>query len=136
MGLYGFKKQFVPHILDGTKQHTIRAERKHMDKPGDIMHLYTGLRQKGARLLMRVPCMLVEPISIETKLIKPREGVEYSPVLIFVGDDRIPLSPTEAVQLAIKDGFPHWQAFTDFWRDRLPFRGHIYHWDFKRRVMR
>ncbi len=139
MGLFNFKQQFVPLILNGSKQHTIRAERKHVDKPGDTMHLYTGLRQKGARLLMRVPCVLVEPISIETRLIKPRDGVEYSPVLIYAGEDqaanRIPLSPTEAVRLALADGFPHWQAFAEYWGDQLPFRGHIYHWDFKKRVM-
>lgn len=131
MGLYNFQKQFVFHILNGSKQHTIRGERKHADKPGDMMHLYTGLRQKGARLLMRVPCVLVEPISIEIRSMKAN-GFEYSAVCVFVGD-RIMLSRSEAVRLALADGFMHWEAFVDFWCDRLPFSGHIYHWDFKRR---
>ena len=64
MGLYNFKKRFVPMILAGTKTHTIRELRAHPDKPGNTLHLYTGLRQKGARLLMRVPCVKVEDITI------------------------------------------------------------------------
>lgn len=50
MGLYNFQKRFVPFILSGAKTHTIRALRAHPDKPGDTLHLYTGLRQKGAKL--------------------------------------------------------------------------------------
>ena len=65
MGLYNFKAQFVPFILDGSKTHTIRAERKHGDVPGRTMHLYTGLRHKGARLLFRAPCVRVDFIRIE-----------------------------------------------------------------------
>lgn len=135
MGLYNFQKQFVPHILSGSKQHTIRAERRHQDKPGDTMHLYTGLRQKGARLLMRVPFVLVEPIRIERRLIKPRDGEAYSRVQIFIGEEQqsdVPISRSEAVLLALADGFPGWEEFVDFWSGRLPFRGHIYHWDFKK----
>lgn len=57
MGLYNFKERFITHILDGSKTHTIRPERSRPDKPGDTLHLYTGLRHKGAQLLMRVPCV-------------------------------------------------------------------------------
>lgn len=64
MGLYNFKKRFAPFVLDGTKRHTIRAKRKHPDKPGDTVHLYSGLRTKAARLLGRSLCVKVEDIRI------------------------------------------------------------------------
>src|SRR4051812_22741705 len=85
MGLYNFKPQFVPLILDGTKTHTIRAPHKNsegapQDKPGSMMHLYTGLRRRGpiiqklasgevvrqkmSRLLGRFECVKVEEIEI------------------------------------------------------------------------
>ena len=53
MGLYNFQARFVPFILNGAKTHTIRAIRTNPDKPGNTLHLYTGLRQKGARLLLQ-----------------------------------------------------------------------------------
>ena len=56
MGLYNFQRRFVPKILAGENTHTIRGVRANPDKPGNILHLYTGLRRKGATLLMRVPC--------------------------------------------------------------------------------
>lgn len=65
MGLYNFQARFVPFILAGAKTHTIRAVRANPDKPGNTLHLYTGLRHKGARLLMRVPCVKVEEIEID-----------------------------------------------------------------------
>ena len=51
MGLYNFKKQFEPLILDWSKRHTIRGERKNIDVPGRAMHLFVGLRHPGARFL-------------------------------------------------------------------------------------
>lgn len=114
MGLYGFKAQFVPKILAGEKTHTIRATRAHPDKPGNTLHLYTGLRQKGARLLMRTICTKVEEIEItETPL-----------VLI----DGMALDCSEREQLARRDGFANWEEMKEFWAGRLPFRGHIIHW--------
>jgi hypothetical protein len=66
MALYNFQKRFIPMILNGKKRHTIRAKRKRPTKPGEVLHLYTGLRQKGAQLLMRVPCTRVEEIVIDS----------------------------------------------------------------------
>lgn len=47
--LLNFQKQFAPYILDGSKAHTIRGERKDgkRPKPGEMLHLYTGLRRPG-----------------------------------------------------------------------------------------
>lgn len=62
--LLGFKRQFAPFVEDHSKTHTIRAIRKIAPRVGETCHCYTGLRQKGARLLGRWPCVRVEVISI------------------------------------------------------------------------
>lgn len=119
MGLYGFKEQFVPKILAGEKTHTIRAPRAdgRIDKPGNTMHLYTGLRQKGARLLMRPKCTRVETISIN----------EWGVIVV----DNCTLVHDEMEQLARRDGFADHAEMMKFWKGRLPFKGHIIHWKAK-----
>lgn len=94
MGLYNFQKRFVPFILSGAKQHTIRATRKNPDVPGNICHLYTGLRQPGATLLGRYPCTRVEVIDI----FDGESGTE-----IWI--DGTMLDQGEAEKLARLDGF-------------------------------
>ncbi len=118
MGLYEFKDRFVPFIKAGTKKHTIRAKRKkHRDKPGDICHLYHGLRTKRAKLIMRAPCVRVEDI-----VITPGGMVRVAGQ--WLADD-------EREALARKDGFPDFASMIQFWRtpkNRLPFHGDIIHW--------
>jgi hypothetical protein len=130
MGLYGFNKCFVPYIEDGSKHHTIRAPRVARDVRGNTMHLYTGLRQKGARLLGRFRCIKVEVIRITT--------------LKQVYVDDVHLDYSECDSLAWADGFRHldgnggytqertgcFAMMMDFWEGRLPFIGDIYHWQF------
>jgi hypothetical protein len=121
MGLYNFQSRFVPKILSGEKKHTIRSIRVNPDKPGNTLHLYTGLRQKGARLLMRVPCVKVEQIEIDAC------GHECN-CDGFVSIDGVELGETERESLALRDGFESFDAMLDFWAGRLPFKGHIIHW--------
>lgn len=114
MGLYNFKPRFVDAILSGAKTHTIRATRKHADVPGRTMHLYVGLRQKGARLLMRRRCVRVQDVEITA---------------LGVTIDGVDLDQDELDALARSDGFPHgWPQMLSFWTGRLPFVGNIYHW--------
>lgn len=130
MGLYNFKARFVPFILDGRKTHTIRALRTHPDKPGNTLHLYTGLRQKGARLLMRVPCVKVEEILIDFLL----DGWPDRPKYLINIDGEL-LDKTECESLSRLDGFQDFSEMMKFWREptnRLPFKGHIIHWKFAR----
>lgn len=122
MGLYGFKPQFVPFILDGRKTHTIRAVRVHPDKPGNTLHLYTGLRTKKAKLLMRVECVKIEDIVIDRFGLVPDRG---RPVIRIEGID---LDRSEMEALARRDGFSNLQEMIKFWRGHLPFRGQIIHW--------
>jgi hypothetical protein len=125
VGLYNFQSQFVPFILDGRKTHTIRATRKNPDKPGNTMHLYTGLRQKGARLLMRVPCVKVERIRIFY-------GHSGSKSFHMIELDGNVLDNSECELLAQRDGFRSFAEMMYFWHDRLPFEGHVIHWKGKR----
>lgn len=117
MGLYNFQKRFVPMIESGRKKHTIRARRKHRDKPGDICHLYTGLRTKAARLIKRSPCVKVEEIEIV--------GDEANPTVIIEGDE---LNRDERERLAYCDGFDSFKDMAEFWKGRIPFLGDITHW--------
>ncbi len=131
MGLYNFHHRFAPHILDGSKTHTIRDRRKHPDKPGNLCHLYTGLRHKGAQLLGRAPCVRVQEIRIECGFIP------HSPVPVLwsaIHIDGAQLSITESEALARRDGFrpSTGSALVEmlgFWEGRLPFQGDLIHWD-------
>lgn len=114
MGLYDFQHRFVHAIRTGRKQHTIRAKRKHPDKPGKTIHCYVGLRHKGARLLGRWPCVKVEDITI----------IDGETVIV----EGICLSETERDTLAYHDGFKNWLEMREFWNGRTPFQGHIIHW--------
>ena len=116
MGLYNFKKRFVPLILRGEKTHTIRATRKYPDKPGTVCHLYTGLRTKRTQLLMRAPCVKVEEILITS-----------AGEIIIEGSQ---LDPAERKAFARRDGFEDFTDMAAFWKGRLPFTGHVTHWRF------
>lgn len=125
MGLYNFKHQFVPFILDGSKRHTIRSVRRNPDKPGNTLHLYTGLRQPGAQLLFRAPCLKLEDIHITA-----------GHNVFVVGNC---LTQDERESLAWHDGFrlagleKAFELMMQFWEGRLPFSGHIIHWDYEKR---
>ena len=121
MGLYNFQKRFVPKIRSGAKTHTIRAFRAHPDKPGNTLHLYTGLRHKGAELLMRVPCVAVGEIEIDAC----GHECNCDP---FVAIDGVELTASERDALAVRDGFEDFEEMLDFWAGRLPFKGHIVYW--------
>jgi hypothetical protein len=124
MGLYNFMPQFVPSIKKGTKTHTIRAPRAHPDKPGNILHLYMGLRTRSVELIMRVPCVKVEDV-----LIRQRRGISSDATDIFeVVIDGVGLEADEKESLAVRDGFKNFKEMMKFWNGRLPFVGHIIHW--------
>jgi hypothetical protein len=121
MGLYNFQMRFVPKILAGEKTHTIRAVRVNPDKPGNTLHLYTGLRHRGARLLMRVKCSKIETIEIDAC----GHECNCDP---FVAIDGVELGKSEREAFAMRDGFTSFDEMLDFWAGRLPFRGHVIHW--------
>jgi hypothetical protein len=134
MGLYSFQERFVEPILSGRKKHTIRAIRKNPDKAGNILHLYTGLRTKKAKLLMRAPCVKVEDIRIEMRKYEGQsilcKGLTFPHVIV----DGIDLSADEKEALAYTDGFSTFAEMMAFWDGRLPFTGHIIHWRIPKNV--
>jgi len=128
MGVYNFQSRFVPKILAGEKTHTIRKVRVNPDKPGNVLHLYTGLRHKGAQLLMRVPCVKIEEIEIRAHVAAYdlSNGDVWTRFVVKIDGNE--LSPDECEALARRDGFPAFRDMMQFWDGRLPFRGHIIHW--------
>lgn len=117
--LLGFKSQFVPFILDGTKTHTIRATRKTPPRVGEICHCYTGLRTKACRLLGRWPCVKVEEIRLE-----------FWPATMRIRIGGTLLADDEAIAFAERDGFrPVGQlsalfAMNNFWWREHRWREH------------
>ena len=145
MGLYNFQRRFVAPILAGDKTHTIRAPREYMDYPGATMHLYTGLRQKGAKLIFRAPCVQVDTILIYHRAIwlsegVPLHGLSKSGWAALWGHEEAKgftrLDPTETDRLAQRDGFFDFLDMETFWMGRLPFYGGIWHWDYRNRRMK
>ena len=56
--IYNFQARFAEAVEQGRKLQTIRAARKDgkVAKIGEVLHLYTGLRSKGARKLREARC--------------------------------------------------------------------------------
>jgi hypothetical protein len=122
MGLYGFKPQFVPAILAGTKRQTIRADRANADRPGDRMFLYQGLRTKNTKRIAQVECIAVQIVAIDEPTFPL--SIAWPNVRI----DGIALNDSQKKRLAIADGFPSFPAMIAFWEGRLPFVGTLYRW--------
>jgi hypothetical protein len=131
--LLGFKRQFVPYIREGSKRHTIRDRRSRRPKAGEICHNYCGLRQKGAELLGRWPCVKVQEIRVALRYSHP------SPLVVEI--DGVQLSPDEVEALFFADGFrsrsghsfPATSEAAAFWKGKLAkadFVGDLIHWDF------
>lgn len=106
MVAYSFQKQFVEPILDGTKRHTIRANRfgrsRHA-RPGEALQLYYGMRTKHCRKIADATCATVLPILI------------YRPsgLILGVNIDGVAVQDLEA--FARSDGFESLAAMSQFW---------------------
>ena len=127
--LLGFQKRFEPYVMDGSKTHTIRATRKRGVRVGEICHCYGDTRQKTMHLLGRWPCVKVEYIEIH-----PPGCAGWTSSKVFIEGQILSMDECEA--LAWRDGFRNegfWEMM-HFWCGRLPFRGQIIHWDYRRPV--
>lgn len=124
MVAYSFKKQFAEPILAGTKRQTIRADRKRHARPGEEMQLYTGMRTKYCRLIGRVWCQSVRPISL--CLDAPKAFIRWE------NGGAETIYPLGMDEFAKCDGFRDWQEMRKFWRDNHPdvdvFEGVIIRW--------
>lgn len=73
MPAYSYQERFIPFILDGSKDHTVRAERAGRSRharPGDTLYLYFGMRTKWCRKIGEAICSKVESIIISVDSIK------------------------------------------------------------------
>lgn len=123
MAAYNFKKRFVPKIQDGTKGHTIRADRAdgRIPKIGEPLYLFCGMRTKNCfRILPDAPpCKKIERISITV-----------APPMVII--DGHVLDSDERERLAVADGFDSFRDMIKFWNDEhgasYRFTGNIIHW--------
>ena len=113
----GFKKQFKQKILDGTKIHTIRADKNKRWQKGNKIHFATGVRTKNYQQFKEGVCKFNQAIYLDPV---KRE--------IYLGlNGRMNLLDRKHHSLFAKnDGFENenelWKWFSE------PFNGVIIHW--------
>lgn len=121
MVAYSFKPRFVAPILAGAKRQTIRADRKRHARQGERLQLYTGMRTRSCKAIGTAHCLGADPITLRFKL----WPYVYLP---WGGYD----DPDTLRAFAMADGFPDWEAMTDFWRETHPdvpvFSGVLIRW--------
>lgn len=116
-----FLRQFAPAVERGEKRMTIRATRKDRKVPavGDTLRLYTGLRTRGARLLLETTASCVW-----------RVRMDFTDRYIVIDGTRL---CQEAARLTAKlDGFDTVDAFLDYFRASCmsdQFEGFAVHWN-------
>lgn len=140
MPAYSFQERFIPFLLDGSKDHTIRKERAGRSRharPGETVYLYYGMRTKWCQKIGEATCSAVRKIRITVDDI-----IVYDENL-----DEQPINRTlhELNTFAWKDGFRPEGTTKDnptgafslmlrFWKQThdLPFQGLVIYWkDFK-----
>ena len=84
--ILGFKNQFVPAILDGTKIHTIRKDPHHRWKPGMTIQMATGVRTKKYKCFKKAICVSVQEVRIEHVAVGKLNKIEH---LITIKNDLI-----------------------------------------------
>lgn len=111
--LLGFKNQFVEPIIEGEKIHSIRDDIFDRWKPGNTIHMCTGLRTKKLNIFLIKPCISVQKIVIDTY----HEGIcvlNYTHVIRHHW-----LEPTEIQILIRNDGFKRSSDFWEWFRSDL-----------------
>lgn len=117
--LLGFKKQFAPKILDGSKRFTIRNPRKREPKIGEQLHMYTGLRTKHTQKITSEHTLkgiqLVD-IFIQNKHTEDNIRLNYSiEFTLRITVDGRPLREEEYLRFCIADGFASVSDFQRYW---------------------
>ncbi len=120
MVAYSFKRQFREPILVGSKQQTIRADRKRHARPGEALQLYTGMRTRQCELIGRAVCSEVVPvrIGVEGRWLEVG-GIRWNDFALLDNFSR-------------QDGFADWPELIGFWRTEHPdtpmFSGVLIRW--------
>lgn len=118
--LLGFKKQFAPKILDGSKKFTIRNPRKREPKIGEQLHMYTGLRTKHTEKITSEHSLkgiqLVDLfISKSNTDLGGYPEVTKSELVLKIRVDSRELEIEEAMEFVKADGFDSVFLFADYW---------------------
>jgi len=109
MVAYSFRPRFVPPILDGTKDQTIRAPRiRRHARPGEALQLYTGMRTRACRLIRRTICLAAMPCRLDWG----------GQIHFDVDGER--MAPAEMDAFARRDGFADVDDMGRFWRAEHP----------------
>lgn len=124
MPLYNFKQQFADAVRSGRKRQTIRARGKRQaPQPGQVAHLYTGLRTRDVCPLGTHPIVSVTQISISVRSRIVQTPNQY-------GNTWIELDSQEVEQLARDDGFDSADTFFAFFGadGSTSFSGYLIKW--------
>lgn len=118
MAALNFQAWIVPKIEDGTKPGTIRRKRKQPIKIGDLLHLFTNMRNKNCR-------------RIGLKVCYGKFDIRITRDSIFLDD--CPLFESMKEGFAQLDGFRDYSHFLAFFETQygLPFEGDWIVWNSK-----
>ena len=113
----GFKTQFVPKILGGSKIHTIREDKMNRWQKGVKIHFATGVRTKNYAQFMEGVCCFNQAV-----ILCP----ERQEILLGLNGQMHLLDISKNLTFAQNDGFDTEQ---DFWGwFNKPFMGVVIHW--------
>lgn len=130
MPALNFMAQFADDVEDQRKRRSIRKRRKdgRDPKPGDWLHLYTGMRQKGCRKLGSAVVTRVRPVVIHSM------GVTLDGRELFAGDAPASWGGVDPESydgdFARADGFDNFLDMADWFQKQhgLPFSGLLIEW--------
>lgn len=122
----GFKQQFVPKIIEGTKIHTIREDHSDRWGKGATIHFATGIRTKNYKCFKQSECVSTQQIHIQWV----RHESDRSMDIMNVEIDGRMLNWKEIKELAINDGFDNVEGFMEWFKEN--FNGKLIHWTEKR----
>jgi hypothetical protein len=94
----------VHPILRGSKQQTIRADRKRHAKAREDLQLFTGMRSKSCFKIGTAICLSIEPVRLD-----------FAGNLVHIGGRDLK-GWAQLNAFAQNDGFEGWLEFRDFWR--------------------
>ena len=113
----GFKKQFVPKILDGSKIHTIRRDEHRRWQKKVRIHFATGVRTKDYNQFKVGVCKFNQAI---------HTNASERTVYLGLNGGMHKLSDKGIDLLAKNDGFDSTEAFWEWFNE--DFSGVIVHW--------
>lgn len=105
-----FKAEFADDVELCRKRRSIRAPRKDGRNPkaGDVLQLYTGMRQKICRKLGNAVCLRVRPVEID------HMGVKLDGKRLIAGDAPAYQGGQRCMERAAKDGLVQPNTWGEF----------------------